>query len=66
MLGGDHIYDLNDQEGQTLLLEMPRRSTEFHYTEQIVMLLPPSSSDLSGRITQRKCRSPIFTDTAAI
>lgn len=36
MLGGEHIYDLNDQEGQTLLLEMPRRSTESHYTEQIL------------------------------
>lgn len=36
MLGGDHIYDLNDQEGQTPLLEMPRRSTESHYTEQIL------------------------------
>lgn len=36
MLGGEHIYDLNDQKGQSLLLEMPRRSPESHYTEQIV------------------------------
>lgn len=31
-----------------------------------VVLLPPSRSDLSGHITQRKCQFPIFTDTAAI
>lgn len=36
MLGGDHIYDLNDEEGQTPLLEMPHSSAKSHYTEQIL------------------------------
>lgn len=36
MLGGENIYDLNDQEGQTPLLEMPSRSSESHYREQIL------------------------------